>query len=135
MRIDRDAAAVVGDGQEAVGAQFDFDEGGMAGQRLVHRVVDDFGEQMMQRLFVGAADIHAGPAAHRLQAFEHLDIGRGIAGLGAGTARGDLQRGAALGFVAAEQVVRRLLALALISMVWAYFFMCCAQGMRGESVP
>ena len=76
MRIDRNAAAIVGDGQEAVGAQFDFDEGGVARQRLVHGVVDDLGEQMMQRLFVGAADIHAGPAANRLEAFEHLDIGR-----------------------------------------------------------
>jgi hypothetical protein len=80
MRIDRNAAAVVGDGQEAVGAEFDLDEGGVAGQRLVHRIVDDFGEQVMQRLFVGAADIHAGPAAHRLQPFEHLDVGRGVVG-------------------------------------------------------
>ena len=87
MRIDRNAAAIVGDGQKSVGAQFHFDEGGMARQRLVHGVVDDFGEQMMQRLFVGAADIHAGPAANRLEAFEHLDIARGIAGFGAGTAR------------------------------------------------
>ena len=76
MRIDRNAAAVVGDGEESVGAQFHLDEGGVARQRLVHRVVDDFGEQMMQRLFVGAADIHAGPAAHRLEAFEHLDVAR-----------------------------------------------------------
>ena len=52
------------------------------GQRLVHGVVDDFGEQVMQRLFVGAADIHAGAAADRLEPFEHLDVGRGIAGLG-----------------------------------------------------
>ena len=95
MRIDRDAAAVVGDGQKAVGAQFDLDERGMPGQRLVHGVVDDFGEQMMQRLFVGAADIHAGAAAYRLEPFEHLDIGRGIAGLGAGRARRGL--GAARG--------------------------------------
>ena len=83
MRIDRDAAAVVGDGQKAVGAQFHLDEGGVARQRLVHGIVDDFGEQMMQRLFVGAADIHAGPAAHRLEPFEHLDVGRGIGVLGA----------------------------------------------------
>ena len=98
MRIDRDAAAVVGDGQKAVGAQFDLDEGGMSRQRLVHGIVDDFGEQMMQRLFVGAADIHAGTAAYRLQAFQHLDIGRGVAGLGAGRARRGLGRGAALRF-------------------------------------
>ena len=54
--------------------EFDLDEVGVARQRLVHGVVDDFGEQMMQRLLVGAADIHAGPAAHRLEAFQHLDI-------------------------------------------------------------
>ena len=104
MRVDRNAAAIVGHGQEAVGAEFDLDECGMARQRLVHGVVDDFGEQVMQRLLVGAADIHAGPAAHRLEAFEHLDIGRGVAGLGAGTARGDLERRTALRFRRAEQV-------------------------------
>ena len=36
MRIDRDAAAIVGDGQEAVGGEFHLDEGGVARQRLVH---------------------------------------------------------------------------------------------------
>ena len=72
----------------------DLDEGGVAGQRLVHGVVDDFGEQMMQRLFVGAADIHAGPAADRLQPFEHLDVGGGVAGFGAAGAGGRLAGGA-----------------------------------------
>ena len=42
---------------------------------LVHRIVDDFGEQVVQRLLVGAADIHAGAAAHGLQALQHLDVG------------------------------------------------------------
>ena len=79
VRVDRDAAAVVGDGQEAVGRKLDVDEGRMAGDRLVHRIVDHLGEEMVQRLFVGAADIHAGTPAHRLQAFEHLDVGRAIA--------------------------------------------------------
>ena len=74
MRVDRDAAAIVGDGQEAVGGELDVDEGGVAGHRLVHRIVDHLGEQVVQRLLVGAADIHAGPAAHRLQAFQHLDM-------------------------------------------------------------
>ena len=126
MRIDRDAAAVVGDGQEAVGAEFHLDEGGVAGQRLVHGVVDHFGEQMVQRLFVGAADIHAGPAADRLQPLEHLDIGRGVAGLGAAGAGGDLQRRAALGFRGPEQIVV-ISFLQLISMVWTWFFMYCAR--------
>ena len=74
MRIDRNAAAVVGDRQEAVGVELDLDEGGVAGDRLVHRIVDDFGKQVVQRLLVGAADIHARPPAHRLQPFEHLDV-------------------------------------------------------------
>ena len=108
MRIDRDAAAVVGDGQEAVGAEFDLDEGGVAGHRLVHRVVDHFGEQMVQRLLVGAADIHAGPAAHRLQAFQHLDVGGGVAGLGAAARGAGLAGAADFGCGAAEQVVRSL---------------------------
>ena len=96
MRIDRDAAAVIGDGQKSIGAQFHLDEGGVSRQRLVHRIIDDFGEQMMQRLFVGAADIHAGTPAYRLQSFQHLDVGRGIAGLGAGRPRRGLGRRAAL---------------------------------------
>ena len=93
MRIDGDAAAVVRDRQEAVGGQLDLDEGGVAGQRLVHAVVDHFGEEVMQRLLVGAADIHAGTAPDRLQPLQHLDVARGVAGLGAG---GGLRRG--LGF-------------------------------------
>ena len=106
MRVDRNAAAIVGDGQESVGAQFHLDEGGVARQRLVHGIVDDFREQVMQRLFVGAADIHAGPAPDRLETLEHLDIPGGVAGFGAGTARGDLERRAALRLRGGEQVGR-----------------------------
>ena len=91
MRIDRHAAAVVGDGDEAVGVELDLDEGGVAGQRLVHGVVDHLGEQVMQRLLVGAADIHAGAAAHRLQALQHLDVLGGVAGFA--RARGVRPRG------------------------------------------
>ncbi len=71
--FDRDAAAVVGDGQEALGIEMDLDEIGVAGDGLVHRVVDDFGEEVVQRLLVRAADIHAGTHAHRLQPFQHAD--------------------------------------------------------------
>jgi hypothetical protein len=45
------------------------------------RIVDHFGEQVMQRLFVGAADIHARAAAHRLEPFQDLDVLGRIAGL------------------------------------------------------
>ena len=81
MRIDRNAAAIVGDGQPAASLERHVDPGGMAGDRFVHRVVDDFGEQMMQRCLVGAPDIHAGTPADRLQPLEHLDRSGGVAGL------------------------------------------------------
>ena len=79
VRVDGDAAAVVGDGQEAVLLDAHLDPGGVAGHGLVHGVVDHLGEQVMQRLLVGAADVHAGPAPHGLQAFQHLDVGGRVA--------------------------------------------------------
>ena len=79
MRIDRDAAAVVGDGERAVRGKLDLDEAGMARHGLVHRIVDHLGEEVVQRLLVGAADIHAGAAAHGLQPLQHLDVGGGVA--------------------------------------------------------
>ena len=51
MRIHGDAASVVGYGQKTLGIKLDIDEAGMAGHGLVHGVVDDFGEEMVQRLF------------------------------------------------------------------------------------
>ena len=78
MRIDGNTAPVIGHSEEAVGVELDFDEGGMAGDGLVHRIVDDLGEQMVERLLVGAADIHARAPAHRLQAFQHLDVRRAV---------------------------------------------------------
>ncbi len=51
-----------------------LDAGGKPGDRLVHRIVERFGGKVMQRALVGAADIHAGAAAHRLQPFEDLDV-------------------------------------------------------------
>ena len=81
MRIDRHAAPVVDHGDEAVGRHAHVDPVGVAGERLVHRIVDHLGEQMMQRLLVGAADIHAGAAAHRLEPFQHLDVARRVGGI------------------------------------------------------
>ena len=73
VRIDRNAAAVIGDADEAVGLHLHVDEGRVARDRFVHRVVDYFRENVMQRPLIGAADIHAGAAANRLQPLEHLD--------------------------------------------------------------
>ena len=86
VRVDRDAAAIVGDGQAIAGVERDLDAGRMARDRLVHAVVDHFGGEVMQRAFVGAADIHAGAAANRLQPLQHLDL-RSVIALG-GRGRG-----------------------------------------------
>ncbi|GJE71691.1 hypothetical protein CHKEEEPN_3238 [Methylorubrum podarium] len=73
VRIDRDAAAVVGDDEGARLLQLHLDEARVARDRLVHGIVDHLGEEVVQRPLVGAADIHAGPAPHRLQPLQHLD--------------------------------------------------------------
>ena len=67
------AAAVIGDRQEAFGIEMNLDEIGVTGDGLVHGVVDDFGEEVVQRLLVRAADIHSGTHAHRLEALKHAD--------------------------------------------------------------
>jgi hypothetical protein len=80
----------------------------MSRQRLVHGVVDDFRKQVMQRLLVGAAYVHAGTAAHRLEALEHLDVGGRVACLRTGTAGRELERGSATRRADAEQIVGSL---------------------------
>ena len=87
MRVDRDAAAVVAHAGRAVGLEPDLDPVGVAGDRLVHRVVEQLGDEVVQRALVGAADEHARTPAHRLEAFEHLDVGGGVVGGRAGGAR------------------------------------------------
>ena len=82
MRIDRDAAAVVVHGDAAVAVELELDAAGMARHRLVHGVVQHFGDEMVQRPLVGAADIHAGAAAHRLEALQDLDVLGRIAACG-----------------------------------------------------
>ncbi len=79
MRIDRDAAAVVAHRDAAVGVEVQFDVARVPGHRLVHGVVEHFGDEVIEGALVGAADIHAGPAPHRLEPFEDLDVLGGIA--------------------------------------------------------
>ena len=83
MRVDGNATAIIGDRHETVGLHFDFNPVGVTGERLVHGVVDHFGKQMMQRFFVGPADIHAGTAPDRLETLQNFDVLGGVAGLGA----------------------------------------------------
>ena len=65
---------------------------GVAGHRLVDRVVDDLPDEVVQAARVGRADVHARPAADRLEALEDLDARGGV--VAAGSARRDALRGA-----------------------------------------
>ena len=80
MRVNRNATPVIAHHQHVAVFQRNLDGAGVTGHRLVHRIVDDLGGQMVQRAFVGAADIHARPPAHRLQALQNLNVLGGIVG-------------------------------------------------------
>ena len=78
MRVDGNAAAVVENGEAAVFEKLNLDAARMSGDRFVHGVVEDFSEEMVQRLLVRAADIHAGAFADRFEPLKDLDILGGI---------------------------------------------------------
>jgi hypothetical protein len=78
MPAHRDAAPVVLDGDGAIGGDRHVDPGGVAGHRLVDRVVHHFPDEVMEASHVGGPDIHAGPATNGLEALEDLDAGGGV---------------------------------------------------------
>ena len=57
--FNRNTASVIADSQEAFSIEININEIGMTGNSFVHRIVDDFGKQMVQCFFVGTTDIHA----------------------------------------------------------------------------
>jgi hypothetical protein len=79
VHADRDAAAVVDHPHAAVVLQDDLDAVGVAGHRLVDRVVDDLPDEMMEAALAGGADVHAGTLADCFQAFENGDRRRAVA--------------------------------------------------------
>ena len=92
VRIHGDAATVIADGQFAVRGQGYLDQFGVAGHGLVHRVVQNLREQVMQGALISAADIHAGAFADGLQTLQHLDVLGGVA-VGVGGAGRGLEAG------------------------------------------
>ncbi len=88
MRIDGNAAPVVAHAEPIAGLERDVDGGRVPCDRLVHRVVQHFGRQMVQGGLVGAADIHARAPANRLEPFQDLDVPGGIASLASTAAEG-----------------------------------------------
>src|SRR5882724_10414211 len=78
VRVDGNPAAVVADGDGIVGVQDDFDRVAEAGERLVDGIVDDLVDQVVQAVGARVADVHGGALADGLEAFEHLDVARGV---------------------------------------------------------
>jgi hypothetical protein len=71
---DRDATAIVDDGDRRVGMDRDHDVVAMARECLVDRVVDHFPHEVVQAAGAGGSDVHAGPLADRLQTLQDGDV-------------------------------------------------------------
>ena len=74
MHAHRESAAVVLNHDAPVLPEHDVNLPAEAGQRLVHGVIHDFIDQMMQSAHIRRADIHARPLPHGLQALQHLNL-------------------------------------------------------------
>ena len=83
VHVDRNAAAVVGDGNGAVDVDGDLDAAAIAGEMLVDGVVEDLENAVVETALVGVADIHAGALANGIKALELVDLG-GIVNLRCG---------------------------------------------------
>ena len=75
---DRNAAAVVHNGDGVVGMHRDLDGGAEAGHGLVHRIVHDFPHQMVQTAHRGRTNVHAWALADGLEALEDLNLARAV---------------------------------------------------------
>ena len=73
------AAAIVDNGDGVVDVDDDVDLFGVARQRLIDGVVDNFVDEVMQPHFAGRADVHGRTQANRFQSFENLDVLAGVA--------------------------------------------------------
>ena len=78
VHVDRNAAAIVADGTRAVGVDGHIDVRAETGQMFVDRVVEDLVNAVMQAAFVGVADVHPRPLAHRFQTLKLVDLRRAV---------------------------------------------------------
>jgi len=75
VQVHRDAPAVVPHRAGAVHVQGDLDAFAKPGQVLVNRVVQHLEHTVVQPALVRVADVHPRALAHRLQAFELVNLG------------------------------------------------------------
>ncbi len=84
MFTHRDAAPVVADDDAIAFLEPQFDPRRVPGHGFVHRVVEHFGHEMVQRAVVGPADIHARTPPDRFEPLEDLDRGSVVIAAGRG---------------------------------------------------
>ena len=73
MHINRNATAVIDDGDGVIDVDGDTDFGAIARQRFVDGIVDDFVDEVVQAHFARGADVHGRAQTHCFQAFEHFN--------------------------------------------------------------
>jgi hypothetical protein len=74
MDIHRDSTAIVGNLHRPIFQDVDADLGAVTGHEFVNAIVDDLIDEVMETPLVGAADIHARPAANGFHTAKDLDI-------------------------------------------------------------
>ena len=74
VQVARDPAPVVLHGHPAVGVQLHLDRRRVPRKRLVHRVIHDLVDEVVQPTGTCRSYVHARPLAHRLETLEHGDL-------------------------------------------------------------
>ena len=74
MHTHRDATTVVRDRDRVIDVNLNRHCVAMTCERLIHRVIDDLEDHVMQtRAVIGVADVHSRALSHRLKPLQHLD--------------------------------------------------------------
>ena len=81
VHSDRYASAVVFHGAGPVLLQYDLDRGAVSCQMLVHGVIDNLIDQMIESSGGDTADVHSGSRADSFKSFQYLDAVRCIIGI------------------------------------------------------
>jgi hypothetical protein len=74
MHVDRNAAAVILNGDGTLGMEGYLDGGTIAGEGLVNGVVDDLENAVMEAPFIGISDVHVGPLADPVETFQFFNF-------------------------------------------------------------
>jgi hypothetical protein len=80
MDVDRNAATIIRDSDRIVGVNHQADLAGVAGERFVDGVVDDFVSEVMQPARRRRTDVHSGTFAYRCESLQNLNLSSVVSG-------------------------------------------------------